>query len=154
MHHRVSKSASEDFWRLASREFPKLSRARTDEMVYKKIPQFQILRKNLYKAHVPPISLKIAYQDLDTDEITVVEGQKTPVSQFSPSKYRKLYEIATVKVSILNKVIYDLDEGSASRHKSIYFFYFHFQTTTIPIYILIVLMSFINKKYLISLSKH
>lgn len=102
MKHRVSKRASEDFWRLASTAFPKLHRVRVDEMVYKRIPQFQNERKKLYVNNVPKITLKTGYQNLESEEITVVESTKTPVSRFSPQEYRKLFEVATVKV-----VIYD-----------------------------------------------
>lgn len=99
--HRVSKSASEDFWRLASSAFPKLHKARIDEVVYKRVPQFQNQRKKMYDTKVPNINLKIGYKNLETDEISVVESSATPLSKYPPRKYQKLFEVATVKVRSL-----------------------------------------------------
>ena len=98
MHHRVSKSASEDFWKLALSMFPRLHRAKITDGIYKRIPQFQNQRKKLFAAKVPKITLKTAYQNKETEEITEVESTKDPGSQFNPHHYKKLYESAKVEV--------------------------------------------------------
>ena len=53
----------------------------------------------MYKDLVPPIDLKIAYQNCETKEIIVVNETTTPVKRFPPSRFDKLYEIGTVNVS-------------------------------------------------------
>ena len=69
MKHRVSKAASDDFWRFASIAFPKLHRARIDEMIFKKIPQFQVQRLKLNEKYVPPVQLKTGYQNIESVSI-------------------------------------------------------------------------------------
>ena len=96
--HHVSKSASDDFWRLASSAFPKLHRAKVNEMITNKIPQFTSQRLKTKKKEVPDITLEVAYQNNDTEEITVVQSEKTPKNRFNPQTYTKLYEIASVQV--------------------------------------------------------
>ena len=96
--HRTSKSASDDFWLLAKEAFPKLHRAKISGRVSKNIPKFTSLRRKMYKSKVPKITLKIGYQNRETKEITVIEGEKTPSSRFNPQEYEKLYEVATVEV--------------------------------------------------------
>lgn len=74
-----------------------------DDIVPKSIPKFEWQRRKLYDDNVPPINLKIGYLNKETNDVTVVQGEKTPVSKFSPMQYTKLYEVATVKV-----IIYDV----------------------------------------------
>ena len=98
-HHRVSKTAAEDFWRVAKEQFPRLHRARVNARVYKDIPQFGNQRRKLYKSNVPPVKLEIGYLNRGTQEIVKVEGDKTPVSRFNPRQFEKLFEVATVEVN-------------------------------------------------------
>lgn len=98
MRHHTSKSASDDFWECAKDFFPKLYRAKVDEMKFRSIPQFTFQRKKLNKNNVPNIDLEIGYLNKETKEKVVVKGEKTPVSRFNPQKFTKLYEMATVKV--------------------------------------------------------
>ena len=100
MKHRTSKRATDDFWLLAKEAFPKLYRAKLDGNVHKPIPQFPSQRIKLIKKTVPPINLKLAYLNKETNEIEVVEGEKTPVSKYNPRQYEKLFEVATVQVII------------------------------------------------------
>ena len=39
----------------------------------------------------------------DTEEITIINAEKTPKKLFNPAQYQKLFEVATVKV-----IIYDI----------------------------------------------
>lgn len=97
--HKTSKSASEDFWELAKKAFPKLYRAKIDEVVLKNIPKFVSQRRKLYNNNVPPVKLEIGYLDKETEDVIVVEDDKTPKSRFHPSKFQKLYQVASVKVN-------------------------------------------------------
>ena len=97
--HRVSKSASNCFWKIATTKFKKLFETKSIQGVRKKVPQFAHLRKKLYDNKVPPIHMEIAYKDNETEEIVVLEDlKKAPVGKFPPDKFTKLYEQATVKV--------------------------------------------------------
>ena len=96
IHHSVSKGASESFWRIGLELFPKLSGANGS----KKTPQFNYIRKKMYKDMVPNIDLEIGYKNRSSGEITVVNTTVTPVKNFSPAKFDKMFEIATVKVHI------------------------------------------------------
>lgn len=104
--HNVSKSAADDFWNLSKDWFPRLHRARINQMVYKPIPKLRYQRQKMSKNHVPPIHLEIGYLNKETNEMVVVRGDKTPTSRFNPMQFEKKYEAATVKV-ILTVVIYD-----------------------------------------------
>ena len=51
---------------------------------------------------VPPIHMEIGFQSKQDGEIVVLEDvQSSPVSQYPPCTYKRLYEIASVDVSIL-----------------------------------------------------
>lgn len=98
MRHRVSKSASEDFWDLSKKFFPKLHKARIEDMVYKPIPKLRSQRNKINAEKVPPIHMAIGYLNKETDEMTVVKGSKNPKSNFDPRTFEKKFEIASVKV--------------------------------------------------------
>ena len=95
--HRVSKEATEQFWRLANSMFHRLYVAKGN--VGKKIPQFDHIRTILYDNETPTVNLEIGYKSKEGDEVTIVKATTTPVSRFPPSTYNKLYEIASVDVS-------------------------------------------------------
>lgn len=101
LHHRTSKAASQDFWDLAKKCFPRLYKKRIDDMVYKPIPKFRSQRKRVYKDDVPEVTMEIAYRNKDTKELTVVQADKTPTT-FNPKNFEKIFEVATVKVIKLN----------------------------------------------------
>ena len=66
----------------------------------KKVPQFSHIRDNLYKTKVPPVNLEIGFKSKD-GEITVLKDVTTaPNSRYPPSSFDRLYEIASVDVSI------------------------------------------------------
>ena len=97
--HSVSKTASEIFWKIGLKFFPKLNTAMEREKK-KKTSQFQTIRKNMYTDLLPPINIEIAYKHRESGETEIVNETNTPIKQFPPSKFEKLYEIGTVKVTI------------------------------------------------------
>lgn len=99
--HQTSKTGSEEFWDLAKSYFPKLHRARIEEMVYKPIPKLKSQRNKVYNDNVPPINLEIGYINRETEDLTVVNVDKTPIKQFRPNQYEKVFEVASVKVNYL-----------------------------------------------------
>ena len=116
--HRVSKQASEEFWRLANDLFPKLYDAKGDRG--RKIPQFCHIRRKLYEQKVPPVKMEIAYKSKETGEVTVVANvTKTPVSRFPANTHRRLYEIASVDVSCLDLFNMIID-GSIIFHQCLF----------------------------------
>lgn len=98
-------NASNEFWKLCNSLFPKLLQAKDRERIRKKIPQFRSIRESLYKNNVPRIAMEFGYEIIETGDIIIMSDlDHTPVSKFPPSKFRKLYESATVKVIITKKI--------------------------------------------------
>ena len=104
LDHTVSKIASDDFWRLACEFLPKIVYARSAQNVTRKLPQFSHIRKKLYNDNVPEVTLEIGYKNKDTDEVTVVTDTITPIKQYPPNQFEKMFEIASVKVT-KNRII-------------------------------------------------
>lgn len=105
MEHSVSKTASENFWKLGMQNFPKLQRANRRGRK-RKTSLFKTIRRNMYTDLLPEIELTIAYKNRETGEVKIVSEKNTPLKQYSPAKFDKLYEIGTLKViydSISNK---------------------------------------------------
>ena len=99
----MSNRGSNDFWALAVKSFPKLLRAKELERRTRKIPGFRSIRKKLHKNHIPKIMLDVCYEVKETGDMIILKDlEAIPVKKFPPSKYRKMYETAKVKV-ILNK---------------------------------------------------
>ena len=103
--HRVSKTASNAFWKLAHKWFHRLFTAKKQQLLKKKVPQFAHLRRKMYAA-LPKIHLEIGYVHKETGELTVIHTSVTPRSKFPPDKYQKVYEIASVNVSYTNSLLY------------------------------------------------
>lgn len=100
LRHHVSKTASNEFWSTAVKLLPKLTEAKRIAESRKKIPKFRSIRDKIYKENVPEISLEVAYEHKETGDIIILQDlEKTPVSKFPPSTYKKLYETVRVKVS-------------------------------------------------------
>ena len=101
--HRVSKTATNSFWQLAKSHFHEMFKMKEEENVKRKVPLFSQMRRVLHQKHVPEISLEIGYQHRETGEITIVQDTRhTPTSTYPPHLYQKLYEQATVKVSLFS----------------------------------------------------
>lgn len=100
--HKVSKSASNAFFELAKKWFHPLIEAKNAEMIFKDVPQFAQIRKNLNDKEVPKVSIKVAYKDKLTEEIIVLDDlQSVPTTSYPRSTHQKLFEMATVDVSII-----------------------------------------------------
>ena len=121
--HRCSKTASDQFWKLAKEAFPKLYRAKVNDNVYQDIPQFTSQRRRLYNNHVPPVKLEIGYENKGTKERVVVKGSKTPVSRFNPREFDKLYEVATVEV--ITSIHFQLSKKNSFMDVYFPIIYFH-----------------------------
>ena len=104
--HHVSKTASNEFWKVADEFFFRLYKAKEREKNRKKVSQFLHTRRKLYSKHVPKITMTVAYEHKETKEVTIVKSlESTPTSRFPPNLYNKLYEAASVKVIIYHLVI-------------------------------------------------
>ena len=97
--HRVSKTASNEFWRISNKYFFKLYKAKEREIRRKKIPQYKQVRQTMYSKHVPPVSLEVAFRDNTTGEVILEKGTSTPISKYPPNKFSKLFEMASVEVN-------------------------------------------------------
>lgn len=100
--HHVSKEATNCFFDAGKKWFSLLERAKTTQGVGAKTPTFAHLRKKLYDAKVPKISMEISYKHRITGEITTVKDvESTPVGKYPRHEYEKLYESASVEVKQL-----------------------------------------------------
>ena len=60
------------------------------------------MRRLLYRQHVPPIQMELAYQHNTAGEIeTVTNVETTPRAAYPANIYKKIYEIASIKVVII-----------------------------------------------------
>ena len=101
VNHRVSNRGSNEFWSLAAKTFPRLLHAKELEGRTRKIPGFRSIRKHLHKKHIPEILMDVGYEVKATGDLIILNDLHTiPVKKFPPSKYKKLYETAKVKVII------------------------------------------------------
>lgn len=99
VNHRVSNRGSNEFWALAVKSFPRLLEAKQLEGRTRKIPGFRSIRKQLHKTHIPEILMDVCYEVKATGDLIILTDLDTiPVKKFPPSKYKKMYETAKVKV--------------------------------------------------------
>ena len=92
--HNVSKSASEAFWKVALRNFPKLAKRK------RKTPQFKTIRQKMHQDLLPSIDMEIAYRNKASGEITIIKDSITPRKKFPSNEYEKIFEIGTLQVSL------------------------------------------------------
>ena len=95
VNHRVSKTATDTFWRIGLKYFHKLHAA----LGHKRTCQFKTIRRKIYDDKLPDVLLEIGYKNKTTGEVNVVNEKVTPIKQFSPTQYEKLFEIGSIKVS-------------------------------------------------------
>lgn len=96
--HKVSKRASECFWKVANKYFHCLYLAKEREARRKKVPQFKAARNTMYQNKVPKVIVEVAYKNNQTGELTVERGSTTPTSKYPGNVYSKMYEMASVQV--------------------------------------------------------
>lgn len=70
-------------------------------MIYTPIPKFVSIRRRMFDTMVPPVELEIVYEHKESNELVKVKTDHTPVSKYPSTEYRKLYEVATVKVNTI-----------------------------------------------------
>ena len=63
LSHNISKTASDQLWKLALASFKPLLDAKIEDKITKKTPQFPQLRKYLYKQYASPISVRTGYKN-------------------------------------------------------------------------------------------
>ena len=100
LKHKISKTAANEFWRLAISQLPNLLSAKQGQNVTRKIPQFQQIRRTLYSKHLPKINLEVAYLNTESGEIETQSSANVPTKMFPSPAYTPLYEVATVQVII------------------------------------------------------
>ena len=100
LQHCVSKEASNEFWKLATKFMPRLYELKQLQQIHRAPQQFPHIRRQLNRTHVPKISLDYGFKNKQTGEIIEVKNLEVdPVSRFPSSTHIKLYEIASIKVS-------------------------------------------------------
>ena len=83
--HRVSKTASNHFWRIANEHFHELYLLKQNQNIKSKVPQICHIRRKMNDEHVPKISMEVAYQNKQTGEITILKNiMNTPVGKYPP----------------------------------------------------------------------
>ena len=91
--HRVSKTATDAFWKLATTTFTqKLGIAKVP-----KIPTFRTLRTHIQRTMLPKITITTCYKD-ENGELQQDVQETTRVSKFPAKHFEKQYRIASVKV--------------------------------------------------------
>ena len=106
LSHNVSKVAANSFWDLGRKMFHNLFQAKELQNVRKKTPSFVHMRRRLHGRIVPPIHLEFAFQNKETTELTLIEDTKTPRGRFNPHEFTKVWELATVKVNSVTRVLF------------------------------------------------
>ena len=104
LDHKVSKSCSDAFWKLALKMIPPLYESKKCQKISRKVAQFAHIRKQLYDELAPRVDLQIAYKNNSTGEITVTNDTITQVKNFPPNEFTKQYEIASVDAKEMVKV--------------------------------------------------
>ena len=141
LHHRTSKTATEEFWALARSAFPKLYQAKIDEMVYKPIPKFRSQRRKFDQANTPEVKIETAFRNKENDDVSVIEGTKAPTG-FSPNRFQKLYEVATVQVNRQTIFLSILFKNTSTNFKNIPCFFLNSE------FQLSMTTSFFNEAYI------
>ena len=97
-HHKVSKTASTEFWNIARKWMLPLASAFKQEKKTK-FPKFEHIRRKLVKQNVPRVSLDTGFVHKETKELSIVrDTEKIPLLQFPPDVYERVFEVAKVKV--------------------------------------------------------
>lgn len=110
LHHKVSATATEEFWRISTTHWPNLIEARKNEQILKKVPQFQNQRKKLYKNLCPDVVMEFTYLNVNDGSIKKIQSQSCCKQQ--GSNFIKLYEEAHVQVCTKNIFFLKLFVGS------------------------------------------
>ena len=77
--HKISKTASNELWKLAFQYIPYIKR--------QKHAQFAHIRRTLYKENVPEIQIKTCYKQNSTDEVTYTTDTISTQKDFPAGQY-------------------------------------------------------------------
>ena len=103
--HNISVEGASKLWRLAFKWTEKIFQKKEEERITTKSPQFKHLRKKVMNS-VPPVNIRLAYLNLETKEVEHPDpSEVAPHKAYSDvKKYKKLYEISTVKIRDVLKI--------------------------------------------------
>ena len=106
VNHDISIIAASYLWKIAFELIPKIILKKNEEHVRKKTPQFLHLRRKLTEKIVPPIWIRVAYLNLETNECHAPPPSKVVnIKAFSDcQKFKKLYEITSVSIKDILKL--------------------------------------------------
>ena len=82
MNHKVSATATNEFWKIAKEFWPKLMEAKEEEQITKKKPLFQNQRKKLNNAYCPEIHMEFGYLNVNTGIVHKVQSHTTPIKDY------------------------------------------------------------------------
>ena len=113
LHHKVSATATDVFWKVALNFWPKMVEAKANEDRPKKTPLFQNQRNILYKRHCPKVQMQFGFLNVKDGSILKICSTTTP-KMMNPD-YVRLYEEAHIKVNmsgmhVNNRIIYVSDK--------------------------------------------
>lgn len=98
--HKVSLTAANAFWKLSFKHLKEIFDLKEAEGVKRKIPQFQQVRKNIYKDLCPDVKMRFAFLNKNDNTVIIVEDDKTPMNKYQRNpQYQKLYEEARIEVN-------------------------------------------------------
>ena len=99
MTHHVSLSATNAFWKIALEHVAEIYDRKIREGVTRKIPQFNQMRKIMFKDICPDIKMTFAFMRKADQSIIYVKGEHAPLAQYEQDpQYQKLYEEAHIEV--------------------------------------------------------
>lgn len=104
--HNISIEGASYLWRIAFRYMGVILQKKKEENNDKKLPQFKHLRRKIIKDSVPPVQIRTAFLNLETNLVETPPPSETgPHKAYSDvRKYEKLYEISSVKVKDVLKI--------------------------------------------------
>ena len=111
LHHKVSKTAVDAFWRLAIHLIPKLIESKKLHSITRKIPQFQQLRRKMFQHNLPKLDLELSYRNNSTGEVSNFVSPNIPSKQFPKNEFTPLLEVITLKVITNNNYFNQLQSS-------------------------------------------
>ena len=104
--HDLSLTAAGYLWKIAFEFIGRILFLKKSEGIQKNVPQFKHLRNKLMTNLVPPIWIRMAFRDLETN--SVITPPPSKIGHLKPfaniKKYEKLYEITYTTVNEIIKI--------------------------------------------------
>ena len=96
----MSLAAASHFWKMSFQFISKIEDLKEAQGIKRKIPQFQQIRKTMYKDYCPDVKMSFTFLNTEDNSIIKVSEDHTPLKEYKRDpKYHKLYEEAHVEVS-------------------------------------------------------